>query len=98
MADNFDRQYVEAEVELERQLTLAYQSSQNIQRQIRRQEKRKPDSHKSDSEPNSAAPEPKLPPKVNGAYVHKGDCDCDWCGGDGPPGFANRYAKTRESA
>jgi hypothetical protein len=38
MADNFDRQYVEADAELERQLTLAYQSSQNIQRQIRRQE------------------------------------------------------------
>jgi hypothetical protein len=38
MADNFDRQYVEAEAELERQMTLAYQSSQNIQQQIRRQE------------------------------------------------------------
>jgi hypothetical protein len=38
MADNFDRQYVEAEAELERQMTLAYQNSQNIQQHIRRQE------------------------------------------------------------
>jgi hypothetical protein len=38
VADNFDRQYVEAEAELERQMTLAYQSSQNIQQQIRCQE------------------------------------------------------------
>jgi hypothetical protein len=41
---------------------------------------------------------PKRPPKVDGIYQHGPLCDCEWCEDAGPPGFANRYAKTRESA
>jgi hypothetical protein len=30
--------------------------------------------------PPQTRPEPKMPAlKVNGVYVHDGECECDWC-------------------
>jgi hypothetical protein len=42
----------------------------------------------------SRRPEPKMPPKVGGVYVHGAGCECEWCVEDVEP----RYACSRRSA